>query len=63
MTCPVDKQNSRATCPTGKLKFNFFRALYILQCNELNWGHPAFFVAPFSKYLVPFSLMEINVSL
>ena len=33
-----------------------------LQCNELNRGHPTFFVAPFSKYLVAFSLMEMNFS-
>ena len=30
----------------------------ILQCDELNPGHPMFFVAPFSKYLVAFSLIE-----
>ena len=33
-----------------------------LQCNELNRGHPTFFVASFSKYLVAFSLMEMNFS-
>ena len=33
-----------------------------LQCNELNRGHPTFFVAPFSKYLIAFSLMEMNFS-
>ena len=33
-----------------------------LQCNELNRGHPTFFVAHFSKYLVAFSLMEMNFS-
>ena len=26
----------------------------VLQCNELNRGHPTFFLAPFSKYLVTF---------
>ena len=34
-----------------------------VQCNELNRGHPTFFVAPFSKYLVAFPLMEMNFSL
>ena len=34
----------------------------ILQCNELNRGHPTFFLAPFSKYLVAFSLTETNLS-
>ena len=36
--------------------------IHIFQCNELNRGHPTFFVAPFSKYLVTFSLMEMNFS-
>ena len=29
-----------------------------LQCNKLNRGRPTLFVAPFSKYLVAFSLMK-----
>ena len=33
-----------------------------LQWNERNRGHPTFFVAPFRKYLVAFSLMETNFS-
>ena len=37
-------------------------AFSALQCNELDRGHPTFFVAPFSKYLVAFSLMETNFS-
>ena len=35
---------------------------HLLQCNELNRDHPTFFVAPFIKYLVSFSLMETNFS-
>ena len=36
--------------------------LYKLTVNKLNRGHPTFFVAPFGKYLVAFSLMETNFS-
>ena len=34
----------------------------VSQCNELSQGHPMFFVAPFSKYVVAFSLLETNFS-
>ena len=43
-----------------KMQILKIKAFIHLQCNELNRGHPTFFVAPFSKYLVAFSMMEIN---